>query len=125
MLFYLNGIAYITMSKRILLSGLISIFFVAGCADRPESIVSSYISHERYIEGSCVKLAAQMIDARANLAKFSKMQNSKATGDAWGVYFILIPVSKLTGDSKADVAKYKGIVEAIETAQIKNKCKES
>jgi hypothetical protein len=26
-------------------------------------------------------------------------------------------------DSEADVAKYKGIVEAIETAQIKNKCK--
>lgn len=51
------------------------------------------------------------------------MQNSKATGDAWGVFLILVPVSQLTGDHEADVAKSKGIVEAIETAQIKNKCK--
>jgi DNA-binding Xre family transcriptional regulator len=32
-------------------------------------------------------------------------------------------VSKLTGDHEADVARLKGEVEAIETAQIKAKCK--
>ncbi len=64
-----------------------------------------------------------MSDARAKLAKFSEMQNSKATEDAWGVFLLGVPFSKLSGDSEADVAKYKGIIEAIETAQIKNKCK--
>lgn len=64
-----------------------------------------------------------MSDARAELAKFSELQNSKATGDAWGVFLVLVPVSKLTGDHEADVSKWKGVVEAIETSQIKNKCK--
>ena len=81
------------------------------------------ISHERYIDGTCVQLATQMSDARAELAKFSELQNSKATGDAWGVFLVLVPVSKLTGDHEADVSKWKGVVEAIETSQIKNKCK--
>jgi hypothetical protein len=39
------------------------------------------------------------------------------------VFLVLIPASKLSGDSAADVAKYKGEVEAIETAQIKSSCK--
>lgn len=43
----------------------------------------------------------------ADLAKFSEIQNSKATQDAWGVFLILVPVSKLSGDSEADVAKYR------------------
>lgn len=60
---------------------------------------------------------------QAELAKVSNLQNSKATGDAWGVFLVGVPVSKLTGDHAADVAKWKGEVEAINTAQIKNKCK--
>ena len=51
------------------------------------------------------------------------MQNSQANTDAATVFFVLIPASQLSGDYEADVAKYKGMVEAIETAQIKNKCK--
>lgn len=66
-----------------------------------------------------------MSDARANLEKFSAMQNSKANTDAATVFFVLIPASKLTGDSAGDVAKYKGEVEAIETAQIKKGCKKA
>ena len=64
-----------------------------------------------------------MSDARAELAKVSKKQNSEATGDAWGVFLVLVPVSKLTGDYEGEVAKWKGEVEAINTAQIKAKCK--
>ena len=94
-----------------------------GCATRPESISASYISHEKYIDSDCTKLSTQMSDARAELAKFSDMQNTKANLDAATVFLALIPASKLTGDSAGDVAKWKGEVEAINTAQIKNKCK--
>ena len=110
------------MFKKILLASAV-IVLVSACASRPESISASYVSHEKYIAGDCVRLATQMGDARAELAKVSAMQDSKATGDAWGVFLILVPVSKLTGDHAGDVAKWKGEVEAIETAQIKNKCK--
>ncbi len=109
------------MNKLIILST--AVFLISGCANRPESIASSYMSHERYIDDTCEVLSTKMSDARNELAKFSEMQNSKATEDAWGVFLLGVPFSKMSGDSEADVAKYKGMVEAIETAQIKNKCK--
>jgi len=94
-----------------------------GCAKRPESIAASYVSYEKYSDVSCIKLSKKMSDARAELTRISDMQNSKATGDAWGVFLIGVPVSQLTGDFGGDVAKWKGEVEAINTAQIKAKCK--
>ena len=111
------------MRKLLILTSLLFLL-ISGCASRPENIKASYISHERYIENDCSQLVIQMSDARAELAKYSEMQNSKATSDAWGVFLILVPVSQLTGDYEADVAKWKGVVEAIETTQIKNKCKQ-
>ncbi len=63
-----------------------------------------------------------MSATRLGLDKFSKMQDSMATGDAWGVFLSGVPFSKLSGDHEGDVACLKGEVEAIETAQIKNRC---
>jgi hypothetical protein len=108
--------------KNILIISLL-VSFVSSCASRPESIRASYVSHERYIDNSCYQLESQMADAREQLLKFSELQNDKANGDAVGVFLLGIPFSQLSGDVEADVAKYKGTIEAIETAQIKNKCK--
>jgi len=94
----------------------------SGCANRPESIAASYVSHERYTESNCAQLATTMSNARAELAIYSSKQDTAANIDAGSVFLVLIPVSALQGDSEADVAKWKGRVEAIETAQIKNKC---
>lgn len=66
-----------------------------------------------------------MSDARNQLTKFSSMQDTKANVDAASVFFVLIPLSKLSGDHSGDVAKYKGEVEAVETALIKTGCKKS
>jgi len=51
------------------------------------------------------------------------MQDSKANMDAGSVFFVLILASAFTGDHEADVAKWKGVVEAVETAQVIKKCK--
>lgn len=96
---------------------------LSACATRPESISASFVSHEKYSGLTCEQLTTQMVDARGNLQKFSDMQNSKANMDAATVFFVLIPASKLSGDSAGDVAKWKGEVEAIETAQIRAGCK--
>ncbi|MDD5330455.1 MAG: hypothetical protein PHX38_10645 [Sulfuricella sp.] len=96
---------------------------MAGCAHRPESISASYVSHEKYIQNDCAQLATNMDDARTNLAKYSAMQDTKANTDAVTVFLLLVPFSALSGDHAGDVAKYKGEVEAIETAQVKNRCK--
>lgn len=110
------------MLKKTLLSCL-ALSLLGACATRPESISASYVSHEKYMDNDCAKLGNLMTDARAELTKFSDMQNTKANVDAATVFLALVPASKLTGDSAADVAKWKGEVEAIDTARIKNKCK--
>jgi hypothetical protein len=96
---------------------------VVGCATRPESISASFVSHEKYMGQTCPQLTDSMADARAKLAEFSKLQDTKANVDAATVFLVLIPASKLSGDHAGDVAKYKGEVEAIETAQVKSNCK--
>jgi len=98
---------------------------IVGCATRPESISASFVSHEKYMGQSCPELTDSMADARAKLADYSKMQDTKANVDAATVFLVLIPASKLSGDHAGDVAKYKGIVEAIDTAQVKTSCKKT
>lgn len=110
------------MKHRLLLCSTL-LATLAACANRPESISASHVSFEKYMDSDCAGLATRMSDARATLAKHSEMQNSKANGDAWGVFLLGIPFSKLSGDHEGDVAKWKGEVEAIETAQIKKRCK--
>lgn len=109
------------MSK--LLLTLIAAAALTACANRPESIRASHVSHEKYAHLDCSGLTSKMSDTRADLDKFSKMQDSKANGDAVGVFLLGIPFSKLAGDHEGDVARLKGEVEAIDTAQVKNKCK--
>lgn len=107
--------------KRVFVAST-ALVLLSACASRPESISASYVSHEKYIDNDCAQLDTQMSNARAELAKVSKMQNDKATGDAWGVFLVGVPFSQLSGDHAADVARWKGEVGAIETAQTKNKC---
>ena len=73
----------------------------------------------------CQQLATKLADSRSELEKFSKMQDTKANVDAATVFLALIPVSKLTGDHQGDIARLKGEVEAVETAQIKTNCKKA
>ncbi len=108
--------------SKLILTILIS-YLLSNCASRPSSISASYVSHEKYMDYSCVQLATKMSDAQGELQKYSELQNSKANVDAASVFFVLIPASSLTGDHKADVAKFKGEIEAISTAQTKLKCK--
>ncbi len=73
----------------------------------------------------CQQLAAKLLDSRSELEKYSKMQDTKANTDAVTVFLVLIPASKLTGDHQGDIARLKGEVEAIETAQIKTNCRKA
>ena len=101
---------------------LLTALLITGCANRPESIGASYTSHERYMDLSCAQLESTMLNTRAELARYSDKQDTAANMDAGGVFLILIPPSAFAGDSEADVAEWKGKVQAVETAQIKKKC---
>lgn len=95
----------------------------SGCANRPETIRASFVSYEKYTHLDCPALDTRMTATKLDLMKYSRMQDKKATGDAVGVFLIGVPFSKLSGDHEGDVARIKGEIEAIDTAQIKNKCK--
>ena len=104
------------------------VFFVvplllSGCANRPDTIHADYVPYERFTGLSCQELDSRLADTRARLEVASQQQNNAATADAVGVFLVLVPVSKLTGDHEAEVAQLKGDVAAIETAQVKSRCR--
>ena len=70
---------------------------LVACANRPESIHASYVSHERFMDLECPALAKLLEDTRADLANLSHAQNEKANADAAGVFLLGIPFSKLSG----------------------------
>ncbi len=102
---------------------LSSCFILGACATRPESIHASYVSHERFIDLDCPALEQLLQGTKTELANLSRAQDDKANADAFGVFLILLPISKLSGDHEGEIARLKGQVEAVETAQVKNKCR--
>jgi hypothetical protein len=101
---------------------ILAALVLSACANRPESIRASYVSHEKFAHLDCMTLTNKMGDTRSELDKISRMQNDKANGDAVGVFLLGVPFSKLSGDHEGDVARLKGEVEALQTAQVKNRC---
>ena len=110
-----------TLQKN-LLCGLVLSLILAGCASRPESISASYVAHEKFMQNTCSELAVLRADARTDLQTYSSKQNTKANWDFATVFFVLIPASQISGDHEADVAMFKGTIEAIETAQSIKDC---
>jgi len=95
---------------------------LVSCANRPDSIHASYVSHEKFMHLDCSGLAARMVDTRTELERNSQIQNDKANTDAVGVFLFGVPFSKLSGDVEGEIARLKGEVEAIDTVRIKRKC---
>ena len=108
--------------QKSLLSGFVLSLFLAGCATRPGSISASHVSHEKFMQNTCSELAVLRADARTDLQTYSSKQNTKANWDFATVFFVLIPASQISGDHEADVAMFKGTIEAIETAQSIKDC---
>src|SRR5271163_1239836 len=84
---------------------------LSGYANRPDSIHAEYISYERFAGLSCQEVETRLADMRSRLEVASQEQNNAANVDAVGVFLVLVPVSKLTGDHEAEVAQLKGDVE--------------
>lgn len=112
----------LAFTVRLALYGL-ALPLLAACANRPDSIRASFVSHERYMGMDCPALAVRLAETKTELEATSRKQDEKANGDAFGVFLLGIPFSKLTGDFEGEVARLKGEVEAVETAQIRSGCR--
>lgn len=97
---------------------------LSSCAKRPDAIVPVDIPMAAYANQDCQQLAQELIKEQQNLAAVSKAQNDAATGDAFGVFLIGVPMSStFGGDKEGQVAVNKGKVQAIENALKAKGCK--
>ena len=88
---------------------------VASCAKSPGSIAPVSMSGA-YDNITCKKAGSMLEEERQTLAALETQQKAARTGDAIGVFFVLIPVSSLTGgDREGAIATSKGKVLALET----------
>jgi|AntRauMFilla1563_2_1112583.scaffolds.fasta_scaffold67392_1 hypothetical protein len=87
---------------------------ISACSERPDAIPP--VSMTGAFDGmSCSNAKNSLATERVNLSRLEKQQNSAATGDAIGVFLVLVPVSKLTGgDVAGELGASKGKVLALE-----------
>ena len=100
------------MKKLMILTALC--LSVTACAKRPDAIAPVGLG-DAYAGTSCSQARADLVSEKANLDALSAAQNQAATGDAIGVFLILVPVSTLTGaDKEGEIAASKGKILALE-----------
>ena len=96
---------------------------VAGCAQRPENIASAPTERDAYVRLSCKSLAQKELEQTQLLNALSADQNKAATGDAWGVFLLGLPISSMSGsDKETEIAIAKGRLDAIDRQQAAKGC---
>lgn len=97
---------------------LIATAFTLGltaCAKGPDAIVPVSMPGA-YDSLSCRKSIELLATEKQTLEALSKKQRNAQVGDAIGVFFILVPVSSLTGnDNEGAIATSKGKILALES----------
>lgn len=101
---------------------------LAGCADKSDEIAASYVSPTFYQNLSCQQLAVEAQSVANRAAQASAAQDKKAQNDAvatgvgmvlfWPALFFI----KGDGAQAAEVARLKGEMQAIETANTAKNC---
>ena len=98
-----------------ILTLLVAGLAVTACAKRPDAIVPVDVPMAAYGNMDCQSLAQEYLKEQTALLAVSKQQNDAATGDAFGVFLIGVPMSStFGGDKEGQVAVTKGKVNAIE-----------
>ena len=96
---------------------------LSACAKRPDAITPMSMPANAYSGLSCAQLAQEHTRSTAGLSAASKAQNDAATGDAFSVFLIGVPLASAAGgDKEGVVAQHKGELIAIEAAQRSKGC---
>ena len=107
------------IQKFILIAACLALF--ASCAGRASSIAPASVSALEYKELSCAETKGLLRDKRESERALTQKQNNAATGDAVGVFFVLLPVGSIFGaDVSGELAEVKGEVNALERAIAQN-----
>lgn len=102
------------MKRVVSVVAMAALLGVSACAKSPASIAPVSMAGA-YDNVSCKKVSGMLQQERQTLAALEAQQKSAQTGDAIGVFLILVPVSSLTGaDREGAIATSKGKVLALE-----------
>ncbi|AXV15221.1 hypothetical protein CYG48_05585 [Neorhizobium sp. SOG26] len=108
---------------KVYVSSLAFALALSSCAKRPDAIVPADIPMAAYTNLSCEQLGQEMIREQTALAAVSKQQHDAATGDAFGVFLVGVPMSStFGGDKEGQVSVAKGKVQAIQSALLAKGC---
>ena len=100
---------------------LVLVALLAGCASRPDAIAPADVSATEYQGLNCSQTTSLLSEKRNALTEAERQQNRAATGDALGVFLVLVPLGTVFGeDNEGVVAQYKGEVAALERALAMN-----
>ncbi|HXV31758.1 MAG TPA: hypothetical protein VD840_15635 [Sinorhizobium sp.] len=103
---------------------LLAVLAATSCAKRPDAIVPVDIPMAAYSNQDCKGLTQELLKEQSKLVSLSKQQNQTATGDAFGVFLVGVPMSStFGGDKEGQVAVSKGKVNAIESTIKSKGCK--
>lgn len=108
-------------TKRLIIMRILSFLVISvlavSCASRPGSVTPVAISASDYANLSCQETISLLSSKRDEESELSRQQSRAATGDAVGVFFVLLPVGSLIGsDVEGELAQSKGEVVALERA---------
>lgn len=82
---------------------------LGACAQRASSVSPVSMPTGMYAHLTCQQAANEHARIRERVATLERAQNRAATGDAVGVFFVLVPVGSLTGgDKSGELATAKG-----------------
>lgn len=103
--------------RLLMIAGMVGTLAVSGCATRASGVVPMSISALEYASLSCEETRTALESAREREIVLTRQQNTAATLDAVGVFFIAVPASSVFGGDKAgELARAKGEVRALESA---------
>jgi hypothetical protein len=102
---------------------LIGALLLSACAKQPDQIAAVDIGADSYARYSCQQLVSEKTKISQDLANLSARQKSAASGDAWGVVLLGLPLSSMSGgDQEALIAVAKGKVQALDRQIVAKGC---
>lgn len=96
---------------------------VSACAKQPDQIAAVEVGSNEYRGYSCRQLSEIELKYTQALTNLSAQQKSAATGDAWGVFLLGLPISSMSGsDKETAIAVTKGHIQSIDREQARKGC---
>jgi len=110
------------MKKTIAIVAFTSLLGV-GCARQPENVAAADIGSDTYQTFSCDQLYSEKVKMFSAIETLSSKQRSAASGDAWGVFLLGLPISSISGnDQESALAVAKGKFQALSEQQALRRC---